>query len=229
VGRGVSNGIKILTAAWNFDSAWYLEKYAEVLEAGTEPLSHYINFGKREGRNKNKSYEGIGRALIRMVKTLKKDHLKTAPRIILKQVGGAIWEVALKQTSKPMEGFAVFSARNRHEEYRLSERFQNRKDIKILLKVPKGIQIISISLEDKYRERKTVVRKFTKVSDLKRARLEKIVSQKYDGFVDLSAKPARTTIWRQLETKFRNKRAKMLPFLWKQQKTVVNKTKNQLE
>jgi len=92
------------------------------------------------------------------------------------------------------------------------------------------MQKISISFEDIYTRLKVEVTKITKVSKVKKSQSEKIFSRKYDRFVDLSIKPARATIWRKLENKFRNKRAKIFPFLWKtQQKTVVIKTENKLE
>ena len=92
------------------------------------------------------------------------------------------------------------------------------------------MQRISISFEDRYNVKKTVVTSFAKVSNVKRISQDKRTSQNCERFLDLSVKPARATIWRQLEARFRNKRAKMLPFWGKvPQKTGVNKTKKRLE
>jgi hypothetical protein len=200
-----------LAAAWNFDHVWYLEAYPEVSAAGAEPLLHYINFGEREGRSKNKSREGIGTALIRMVKTLRKDSLTTAPRISLEQVESVFWVVTLKQTSRPLEGLLKISARNRHDEVRFGEEFKNKKDYRFLLKLPFGIQRISISFEDKYKIQKTAVTKIVKISNAKKTQPEKIVNQNYDGLVDLSVKRAEATIWRKLEARLRNKRKEIFP------------------
>jgi Rhamnan synthesis protein F/Tetratricopeptide repeat len=35
------------------DAEWYLKQYPDVARAGTDPLEHYINFGRREGRKPN--------------------------------------------------------------------------------------------------------------------------------------------------------------------------------
>jgi hypothetical protein len=227
--RSIRKRRKKIQAAWNFDSAWYLEKYPEILEAGDEPLTHYINLGKGEGRKKNRSHEGIRTAIIRMVKTLRKTSLTTAPEITLKKIEGAFWLFALKHTSKHLEGLAKISARNRHYEFRLSEAFNNEKDIRILLKLPLGMQIISISFEDRYNVKKTVVSKFAKVSNAKRSSQDPKISLNYDRFVDLSAKPARATIWRQMETTFRNKRNKIfLLLMTKAKKEVLGGEKKSL-
>jgi hypothetical protein len=192
--------------AWNFDPVWYLEAYPEVSEGGADPLSHYINFGKGEGRHKNKSDGGIGKALIRMANTLRKKSLTKDLRIILEQVESGFWVITLKQTSKPLDGLVKISARNRHDEFRLSEGLKTKKSFKILLKLTLGIQKLSISFEDKYTGQKTEVTKLTRASSRKRSQSEKLVSQDYDGFIDLSLKPPRATIWRQLEARLRNKR-----------------------
>ena len=204
--RSIRKRRKMLAAAWNFDPVWYLETYPEVSAAGVEPLSHYINFGKQEGRQKNKSHKRIGGALIRMVKALRKSSLTTAPQIFLEQLEGAFWVVTLKQTGKPLEGLAKFSARNRHDELRLGEKLKNKTNIKVLLRVPLGIQKISVIFEDIYNVQKTVVTKIVKISIDKKSQPEKIVNQNYDGIVDLSEKRARATVWRQLEARLRNKR-----------------------
>jgi hypothetical protein len=204
--RSIRKRIKMLAAAWNFDPAYYLTAYPEVSQAGVEPLSHYINFGKQEGRHKNKSHEGMGTALIRMVKALRKDSLTTAPQIFLEQLESAFWVATLKQTGSTLEGLLRITARNRHDEVRFGKEFKNKKDHRILLKLPFGIQKISISFEDKYKIQKTAVTKIAKISNAKKSQPEKIVSQKYDTFVDLSKKPATETVWRQLEARFRNKR-----------------------
>jgi hypothetical protein len=204
--RSIRKRRKMLGAAWNFDPVWYLETYPEVSTTGIEPLSHYINFGKQEGRQKNKSHKGIGVALIRMVKALRKSSLTTAPQIILEQLESAFWVVTLKKTSTALEGLVRITARNRRDEVRLSGGSENKKDHRILLKLALGIQKISISFEDKYKIQKTVVTKITKVSNAKQSKADEIVSQKYDTFVDLSAKRARATIWRRLEEKLRNNR-----------------------
>ena len=204
--RSIRKRRKMLEAAWNFDPVWYLETYPEVSAAGVEPLSHYINFGKQEGRQKNKSQKGIGVALIRMVKALRKSSLTTAPEIFLEQLESAFWVVTLKQSSTPLEGLVRITARNRRDEVRLSGGSENKKDHRILLKLARGIQKISISFEDKYKIQKIVVTKITKASNAKESKPDNIVSQKYDTFVDLSVKPARATMWRQLEARLRNKR-----------------------
>jgi len=219
--RSIRKRREKIQAAWNFDSAWYLEKYPEVLEAGAEPLTHYINFGKGEGRKKNRSHEGIRTAMVRMLKTLRKNSLTTDPEITLKKIEGAFWLFALKHTSKHLEGLAKISSRNRHYEFRLSEAFNNEKDIRILLKLPLGMQRISISFEDRYNVKKTVVSKFAKVSNAKRSSQDPKISLNYDRFVDLSAKPARATIWRQMETRFRNKRNKIVLLLMTKAKKEV--------
>jgi FkbM family methyltransferase len=211
--RSIRKRRKILAAAWNFDPVWYLEAYPEVSKAGAEPLLHYINFGKQEGRHKNKSCEGIGTGLIRMLKTLRKDSLTTAPRIILQKVESVFWVVTLKQAGRPLEGLLKISARNRYDELKFGEEFNNKKDHKILVKLPLGIQKITISFEDKFKIQKTVVTKITKVSNAKKSQPEKLVTQNYDGFVDLSKKRARASVWRQLEARFRNNRGKILPKL----------------
>jgi O-antigen chain-terminating methyltransferase len=204
--RSIRKRRKMLAAAWNFDPVWYLETYPEVSAACVEPLSHYINFGKQEGRQKNKSHKRIGVALIRMVKALRKSSLTTAPQIFLEQLESAFWVVTLKQTGKPLEGLAKFSARNRYDEFRLGEELKNKTNIKVLLKLPFGIQRVSISFEDKYKIQKTVVTKIVKISNAKKTQPEKIVNQNYDGLVDLSVKRARATVWRQLEARLRIKR-----------------------
>jgi len=211
--RSIRKRRKMLAAAWNFDPVWYLETYPEVSAAGVEPLSHYINFGKQEGRQKNKSHKRIGGALIRMVKALRKSSLTTAPQIFLEQLEGAFWVVTLKQTGKPLEGLAKFSARNRHDEFRLGEKLKNKTNIKVLLRVPLGIQKISVIFEDIYNVQKTVVTKIVNISIEKKSQPEKIVSQKYDTFVDLSAKQATATVWRRLEKKLRNIRKAIFPNL----------------
>jgi O-antigen chain-terminating methyltransferase len=208
--RSIRKRIKMVEGAWNFDPIWYLEAYPEVSKGGADPLSHYINFGKGEGRYKNKSEEGIGKALIRMVNTLRKKSLTTDLRIILEQVESAFWVVTLKQTSKPLDGLVKISARNRYDEFRLGEGLKNKKSIRILLKLSLGIQKLSISFVDKYRGQKTEVTKLTRVSSRKRSQSEELVSQDYDGFVDLSLKPPRATIWRRWEASFRHKRKKLL-------------------
>ncbi len=40
-----------------FDSAWYLAAYVDVSRAGLDPLEHYLNFGRFEGRKPNASFE----------------------------------------------------------------------------------------------------------------------------------------------------------------------------
>jgi hypothetical protein len=209
--RSIRKREKMMAAAWDFDPAWYLTAYPEVSQAGVEPLSHYINFGKQEGRHKNKSHEGMGTALIRMVKALRKDSLTTAPTIFLEQLESAFWVATLKQPGSILEGLLRITARNRHDEVQFGKEFKNKKDHRILLKLPFGIQKISISFEDKYKIQKTAVTKITKVSNEKKSQPDKIVSQKYDTFVDLSEKPATETIWRQLEVRFRNKRKAIFP------------------
>jgi O-antigen chain-terminating methyltransferase len=204
--RSIRKRIKMVEEAWNFDPVWYLEAYPEVSEGGADPLSHYINFGKGEGRHKNKSDGGIGKALIRMANTLRKKSLTKDLRIILEQVESGFWVITLKQTSKPLDGLVKISARNRHDEFRLSEGLKTKKSFKILLKLTLGIQKLSISFEDKYTGQKTEVTKLTRASSRKRSQSEKLVSQDYDGFIDLSLKPPRATIWRQLEARLRNKR-----------------------
>jgi hypothetical protein len=204
--RSIRKRRKMLGAAWNFDPVWYLETYPEVSAAGVEPLWHYINFGKQEGRQKNKSHNGIGMALIRLVKALRKSSLTTAPEIFLEPLESAFWVVTLKQTSSPLEGLVRITARNRRDEVRLSGGSENKKDHRILLKLTFGIQKISLSFEDKYEIQKTVVTKITRVSNAKESKPDNIISQKYDTFVDLSVKPARATIWRQFEARLRNKR-----------------------
>lgn len=219
--RSIRKRRKKIQAAWNFDSAWYLEKYPEVLEAGAEPLTHYINFGKGEGREKNRSHEGKRTAIIRMLKALRKSSLTTAPEITLKQIEGAFWLFTLKHTGKHLKGLAKISAKNRHYEFRLSEEFNNKKDIRILLKLPLGMQRISVSFEDRYNVRKIVVTTFAKVSNAKRSSQDPRIVQNYDKFVDLSVKPARATIWRQMETRFRNKRSKIFLLLMTKAKKEV--------
>jgi hypothetical protein len=146
-----------------------------------------------------------------MVKTLRKDSLTTAPRISLEQVESAFWVVTLRQTSRPLEGLVKISARNRHDEVRFGKEFKNKKDHRFLLKLPFGIQRISISFEDKYKVQKTVVTKIVKISNAKKTQPEKIVNQNYDGLVDLSVKRAEATIWRKLEARLRNKRKEIIP------------------
>src|SRR5436305_600112 len=34
----------------HFNSSWYLAKYRDVAESGADPLLHYIEFGRYEGR-----------------------------------------------------------------------------------------------------------------------------------------------------------------------------------
>ncbi len=36
--------------AWYFDRAWYLQRYADIADAGKDPLLHYIGWGAAEGR-----------------------------------------------------------------------------------------------------------------------------------------------------------------------------------
>ena len=46
-----------------FDQDWYLKEYPNVKEAGMDPLSHFIEFGQKEGRHKNaKQQEVHGKA-----------------------------------------------------------------------------------------------------------------------------------------------------------------------
>ena len=40
-----------------FDAEWYLAQYADVAEAGIEPLQHYIEHGTAEGRNPNPYFD----------------------------------------------------------------------------------------------------------------------------------------------------------------------------
>ncbi len=40
-----------------FDSAWYLEIYTDVAEAGADPTEHYLLFGYKEGRNPNRYFD----------------------------------------------------------------------------------------------------------------------------------------------------------------------------
>jgi GT2 family glycosyltransferase len=40
-----------------FDVEWYLQKYRDVAEAGLDPITHYIEYGAREGRNPNPLFD----------------------------------------------------------------------------------------------------------------------------------------------------------------------------
>lgn len=42
-----------------FDSSYYLEQYADVAEAGTNPLVHYLLYGRQEGRHIYPPFEGM--------------------------------------------------------------------------------------------------------------------------------------------------------------------------
>jgi FkbM family methyltransferase len=169
--------------------------------------------GSMLGPKKKQSHEGIRAALLRMAKILKKDSLSKTPGIILEQATGNLWVVTLKQAERPLEGIVRISARNRHDKFKLSERLKNKKEIKILLKLPLGIQRISISFEDKYKSRKTVYTKVTKVSDGRKTQAVEIISQNFDKFSDVSAQPARVTIWRKIENRLRNERKKIFSHL----------------
>ena len=200
---------QLVTAAWNFDPIWYLEEYPEVFGAGAEPLRHYMDFGKREGRMKNKSDKGIWVAFIRMVKTLQQRSQAFAPTTFLAQLKGEMWIVSLKQNRGPLIGIVKISARNRHDEVRFSEKTKDKKNHKILLKLPLGLQKISITFEDRYKIRKTLVTRIVNISKAKKNQLIKIDDQNYDEFVDLSAKQPEVSIWRKLEAGFRAKRKKL--------------------
>lgn len=39
-----------------FDTAWYLEKYNDVKKSGMNPFVHYIEYGRKEGRLPNSSF-----------------------------------------------------------------------------------------------------------------------------------------------------------------------------
>lgn len=41
-----------------FDSHWYWQQYADVAEAGVDPVAHYLNIGWREGREPGKLFNG---------------------------------------------------------------------------------------------------------------------------------------------------------------------------
>jgi hypothetical protein len=51
--RSVRKRRKKWAAAWGFNADWYRANYADVREAGFEPLTHYIEYGQKEGRYKN--------------------------------------------------------------------------------------------------------------------------------------------------------------------------------
>ena len=39
-----------------FDPKWYLETYADVADAGVDPLRHFLEYGEAEGRNPSGSF-----------------------------------------------------------------------------------------------------------------------------------------------------------------------------
>src|SRR5947209_4602371 len=45
---------KLLTAV--FDAQFYLSRYPDVQDAGTDPLSHYVEIGWKEGRDPSPSF-----------------------------------------------------------------------------------------------------------------------------------------------------------------------------
>jgi glycosyltransferase involved in cell wall biosynthesis len=67
-----------------FDQDWYLKEYPDVKEAGLDPLSHFIEFGQKEGRHKNaKQQEVHGKASAAFNINRQKD--LASPNNILKQ------------------------------------------------------------------------------------------------------------------------------------------------
>ena len=51
--RSIRKRRKKWVAVWGFDSDWYKANYADVREARVDPLTHYIEYGQKEGRKKN--------------------------------------------------------------------------------------------------------------------------------------------------------------------------------
>ena len=51
--RSIRKRRKRWIAGIGFDQDWYLEFYADVRRAGLDPLDHFIEFGRKEGRHKN--------------------------------------------------------------------------------------------------------------------------------------------------------------------------------
>jgi len=51
--RSIRKRRKRWIAGIGFDRDWYLEFYPDVAEAGLDPLSHFIEFGQKEGRHRN--------------------------------------------------------------------------------------------------------------------------------------------------------------------------------
>lgn len=41
-----------------FDEKWYLSKYPDVAAAGADPITHYVQYGWREGRNPSPKFNG---------------------------------------------------------------------------------------------------------------------------------------------------------------------------
>lgn len=48
--------VELLRQSGEFDEAWYLAAYPDVVAAGLDPIRHYLEFGAREGRNPNPSF-----------------------------------------------------------------------------------------------------------------------------------------------------------------------------
>lgn len=51
--------INLLSSSGFFDEAWYLEKYPDVLEAGIDPVMHYLRYGAAEGRNPSPKFNTL--------------------------------------------------------------------------------------------------------------------------------------------------------------------------
>jgi hypothetical protein len=59
--RDVAKRVAILAACGLFDADWYKSHYADVAEAGVDPLRHFVEFGAREGRFANAAAEAAHR------------------------------------------------------------------------------------------------------------------------------------------------------------------------
>src|SRR4051794_39213542 len=57
-GSGHGSADSVLRASDLFDPAYYLSRYPDVQEAGIDPVTHYLEFGWKEGRRPSLRFDG---------------------------------------------------------------------------------------------------------------------------------------------------------------------------
>lgn|GEM_PF-2971204 len=55
-GGGFKRDVSLVRLSGLFDESWYQQRYPDVVEAGLDPVEHYVAFGAAEGRDPSSSF-----------------------------------------------------------------------------------------------------------------------------------------------------------------------------